>query len=206
VSSEVDICNLSLSHLGDDATVSSINPPEGSAQAEHCRRFYPIARRAMIAMHPWNMSTRRQALAEVADDPPDSWEYAYAVPNDCIKVFAVLAEGSLDDTAGKPYVIEGNSAGVKRLYTNTQNATLRYAVDVTDTSRFDILFELALSRLLASFLAGPIIKGTEGAKIAAAHRDFFDKKELPDAKAADANQHGGDAYTDAVPAPIAARA
>ena len=64
MASEVDICNLALSHLGDNATVASIDPPEGSAQAEHCSRFYPIARDTLLEMHNWNFSTRRAVLAQ----------------------------------------------------------------------------------------------------------------------------------------------
>ncbi len=48
--SVVDLCNLALAYLGDDATVASIDPPEGSAQAEHCQRFYPIARDTLLQM------------------------------------------------------------------------------------------------------------------------------------------------------------
>ena len=44
MASDVDVCNLALAHLGDEATVASISPPEGSAQAGHCARFYPMAR------------------------------------------------------------------------------------------------------------------------------------------------------------------
>ena len=43
MATEVDICNLALAHLGDDATIATIKPPEGSAQAEKAARFYPIA-------------------------------------------------------------------------------------------------------------------------------------------------------------------
>ena len=56
MASVVDICNLALAHIGDDATVSSIDPPEGSAQAEHCKRFYAIARDTMLQMHNWNFA------------------------------------------------------------------------------------------------------------------------------------------------------
>ena len=35
MATEVDICNLALAHLGDNATIASLKPPEGSAQAEH---------------------------------------------------------------------------------------------------------------------------------------------------------------------------
>ena len=37
MSSVVDICNIALSRLGDRATVTSIDPPEGSAQALYKR-------------------------------------------------------------------------------------------------------------------------------------------------------------------------
>ena len=50
--SVVEICNLALSHLGDRATVVSIDPPEGSAQAEHCKTYWPLcdeARQTRIA-------------------------------------------------------------------------------------------------------------------------------------------------------------
>ena len=52
MASAVDICNLALSHLGDTATVASLDPPEGSAQAEHCARFYPVARDALVRGRP----------------------------------------------------------------------------------------------------------------------------------------------------------
>ena len=63
MASEVEICNLALSHLGDTATVASSDPPEGSAQAEHCARFYPIARDALLEMQNWKFATRRATLA-----------------------------------------------------------------------------------------------------------------------------------------------
>ena len=59
MASEVDICNLALSHLGDTATIASLDPPEGSAQAEHCARFYPIARDSLLEMHAWGFATSR---------------------------------------------------------------------------------------------------------------------------------------------------
>ena len=64
MASDVDICNLALSFLGDDANVSSISPPEGSQQSEHCARFYPIARDGLLQMHNWNWASRRVALSQ----------------------------------------------------------------------------------------------------------------------------------------------
>jgi hypothetical protein len=48
MSSVIDICNLALSHIGQAADVSSIDPPENSIEAEYCARFYPMARDTLL--------------------------------------------------------------------------------------------------------------------------------------------------------------
>ena len=37
MASEIDICNLALSHLGDTATIASLDPPEGSVAGDKPR-------------------------------------------------------------------------------------------------------------------------------------------------------------------------
>ena len=187
MASEVDICNLALGHLGDNATVSSINPPEGSAQAEHCARFYPIARDALLEMAYWNFAMRRVALAQLTMDWPE-WKYAYALPSDVLNIVSVLPKDSADDystrfvptdtpywshnyspviAAGRyapqPFTIETQADGSSVLFTNSENAVLRYSAFVRDTTQFSPLFVLTLSHYLASYLAGPILKGDVGA-------------------------------------------
>ena len=63
MATEVDICNLALAHLGDDATIASLSPPEGSAQAEKAARFYPIARNTLLEMHTWNFASKAWKLS-----------------------------------------------------------------------------------------------------------------------------------------------
>ena len=152
MTSEVDICNLALSHLGDEATVASISPPEGSAQSAHCARYYPIARDTVLEAHPWSFSTKRVALA-LTGTPPDSWAYSYAVPADCLRPFAVLAPGATNDDT-QDYIREGDY-----IYTNTASAILRYGVSVSDTTKYTPAVMTAISWLLASYLNGPITKG-----------------------------------------------
>ena len=97
MASDVDIANLMLSHIGDDATVSELDPPEGSAQAEHCATFYPIARDSLLEMHNWNFATRRIALAPVTLPTGAGWLYAYAAPANFIQVFAVIPSDTPSD-------------------------------------------------------------------------------------------------------------
>ena len=179
MASDVEICNLALSHLGDTANVTSIDPPEGSAQAEHCSRFYPIARGMLLEAHDWSWATRRASLTPlVATIAP--WAYAYGKPNLMIKAIAVLDPEASDDYtipaafeteqayaplayAPQPFAIETLPTGDEVILTNQANAVLRYIVSVTDTAKFPPLAVMALSWLVASMLAGPIIKGEKGA-------------------------------------------
>ena len=179
MASVIEICNLALSHLGDTATVASINPPEGSAQAEHCARFYPAARGMLIEAHDWSWATRRISLTPlVATIAP--WAYAYGKPNLMIRALAVLDPEASDDYtipaafeteqayaplayAPQPFAIETLPTGDEVILTNQANAVLRYIVSVTDTAKFPPLAVMALSWLVASMLAGPIIKGEKGA-------------------------------------------
>ncbi len=209
--SVVDICNLALAHLGDDANVASIDPPEGSAQAEHCARFYPIARDTLLQMHNWNFASKRVTLAAVTM-PYHQWKYSYAAPADMMVAVAVLPPEAENDYATKftpsdyPYwnanytpivaagqyvpqrfSVETDTAGNKVIYTDQDGALLRYQALVSDPTKFDPLFTLALSWHLASMLAGPVIKGEEGAAEAKRCTQMA-LMYLGQARASDANQ------------------
>lgn len=186
MASVIDIANLALARLGDDATLSSIDPPEGSAQAEHCARFYPLARDTLLGWPDanWNFATKRVALAQV-DMAWSTWDFAYTVPNNMLRAISVLAPDAPDDYSTpyalpysaqgeqysigyqpQPFVIEVDGSDRQVIYTNQENATLRYISRVTDPTRFPPTFIDALVWLLASYLAGPMLKGDSGAAAA----------------------------------------
>lgn len=187
MATEVDICNLALAHLGNAATVASINPPEGSAEADHCARFYPLARDTLLEMHAWGFALKRVALAQVANAASE-WLYAYAAPNDAVNLLEVLPPDATDDinaqvpfpsdsyglsaiqvynpvTIGyttQPYSSEIDANGNQIILTNQEQAVLRYTALITDTSLFSPLFTMTLSWHLAAMLAGPVLKGESG--------------------------------------------
>lgn len=182
MASDVDICNLGLGHLGDEATVASLYPPEGSAQADHCARFYPIARDSLLEMHTWGFATTRIKLALLSSGWPE-WDYAYAQPNDALNIISVLPPDAADDYSvtlrgypggpvpyspggsyiPQPFSCETDDQGNQLVYTDQANAVLRYTKRVTDPTKFPPLFITTLSWHLASMLAGPVIKGDAGA-------------------------------------------
>jgi len=183
MASEVEICNIALSHLGDSATVSSIDPPEGSAQAEHCKTFYPIARDALLELYDWKFASRRSTMAAIATHTT-AWDYVYAPPADMLKARDLIPDDTTDDNIISyvstsayatevyrrtsevvvPYDMETLSNGDEVIMTDLLDAIVRYTVRITDSTKFTPLFVLSLSHYLASLLAGPIIKGEPGAQ------------------------------------------
>lgn len=221
MASEVDICNIALGHLGDEAEISAISPPDGSAQASHCARIYPMARDELLEMHNWRFAVKRAALAVVTNaDQPQEWAFTYAYPNSCIRVIAVRPENEtttsnaglifdqqefLTKPQSIPFAIETLTDGTQVIYTNQENATVHYVALVTDTAKFSPLFRAALSRLMAVYLAGPIVKGKTGMEVAKAQLELFEKIAAPRAKASDANARRDVSYENFTPSSLAAR-
>lgn len=188
--SVVDISNLGLSRIGDEATVTSIDPPEGSAQAEHCARFYPIARDTLLELHDWRFAKKRTLLALSANSDLFEWAYAYALPANMLRALKVLPEtaDAQNDTEDFDQMVDADDTQI--ILTNCEEASLIYTTRVTDTTRFSPLFVDALGWLLASYLAGPVIKGDAGkaeSKTCLAHFNLA----LALAKSSDSNQRKG---------------
>lgn len=198
MASKIDIWNLALSHIGHKANVA--DPDEATAEANHCRRFYPMALNVALERYAWSFATLRVALAEVTN-PVDHWGYAYALPNLCIKPRAVLLPESNDDSKEQPYAVESDSDGNGILYTNVEDAVLKYTTLITDTNRFSPFFVMALSYDLASMLAGPIPKDTKTKKAMLDAAIYYAGL----AEAADANANHDTSYRDFIPSHLAAR-
>lgn len=221
MASEVDIANIALSHLGARAQVSAISPPDGSVEAGYCARFYPLARREVLEAMNFSFSKTRVQLAEVTNDST-VWSYAYAMPSDCITPLRVLRlefaqqimllwpigyrytdgdwqriEDSFSERGSAAFEVEGQV-----LRTNEPEAVLLYKRDVTDTTKLSPLATSAIGMVLAGYLAGPIIKGLDGAKVGAQWRE---QGFMMAAKAAASNANGSAEHSDHVPEFIAAR-
>jgi len=179
MASEVDICNMALSNLGDSASVSSISPPEGSVQAENCSIFYPQARDSLLEMHSWNFATKRVRPSAITESgefaDSTTWDYAYPLPADCLTVISVMDESMNDDYSDptstlnyipRQYQIEISGDGSKIIRTDIENMELRYVACIKNTALYSHLFISALSWHLTALLAGPILKGETGRKAA----------------------------------------
>jgi hypothetical protein len=145
------------------------------------------------------------ALTSV-DHELEEWDYAYALPADVLSVTSVQGAENADDytfrygtpldtypgsVVGRytpqPYAIEQDSDGNRVLYTDVENAVIRYTAKITDSAHFPSLFKVALSWHLAGMLAGPIVKGDQGAAEAKRCQTMM-QQFLGRAETSDANQ------------------
>jgi hypothetical protein len=188
MASDVGICNMALSHIGDAGLITAISPPDGSVQAALCSRFYAHSVRTAIEARDWSFALRRVALADLAN-PTGPWLYRYALPESCARVSKILPpEASTREEATHAFTLETSASGAVTILTDVPQASALYVRYITDTAKFTEHFTGAVTWMLASLLAGPLIKGKAGAQVGEASYSRY-LATLSVAAALDASQH-----------------
>ena len=173
MASEVEICNLALSNI----RAGSINSlDESSLQAQVCKLKYPILRDRCLREIPWQFNRKIRALASVTTDI-FQWSYSYSYPVDCLKIHRLVGQyeelpiGSndvvsrlLDSRVRSPTDLRRqipyevfNFDDNKLIGSNQPDLRIDFAAKVTDPNLFSDDFIMALSHLLASEVAIPIV-------------------------------------------------
>ena len=204
---DVDICNAALVKIGKPAAITSLT--DGSVAANTCAAVYSISLNTLLAEHQWSFATVT-ALLSLLDNPNSLWGYCYQTPGDLVTPLAVFeydARGDVMGNAGsalplmaasyqsnllvglanvtqQDYSLESDAAGNAVIYSNQPNAMLKYVRFITSAASLPPMFVQAFACMLASQLAGAMLKGDVGVvameKILQAY-DFW----LAKAKAAD---------------------
>lgn len=208
-----EVCNVALTSIGAKARIANLQTDQ-SEEGSRCRRFYPVARKMLLQRCSWSFATRRTELAAVTDARTEEWAYAYGIPDNSVRVFAVLPPNAGDDvsvhgasgaisrsttglyTAGdivtgytpQKFTVEQTADGHQVIYTNVENAVARYNVLVTDVTQYSPQFLHALSMQIAALLAGTTIRSEDGTFIAQALTGQVERS-LGEAKMTDAVQH-----------------
>jgi len=153
VSSEVQICNLALSRIGDGTTIQSRT--EESAQAIACNLVYDKARDSLLRDIDPGFARRVTTLA-LTGTAPDYWTYSYAMPTDALAIRFIYSEAyqrfSRDEQA---YEVASNASG-QPIWTDIQFARAAYTASISDTIFFDEAFTDALILRVAADIAMPI--------------------------------------------------
>lgn len=181
---EIDLCNLALSSLGDSMITSFT---EGTQRAQLCALHYPIARDSCLAWGAWKFARARAVLPRLAEAPAFGYSYAYQLPANpyCLHVLALVEPvlgptisqifGGSEDLEETPWTVEGRA-----LLTDATACNILYVKRVEDTGAFAPDFTFCLIDILASQLAYAIT----GSHTAAQARQQAALAKLSEARAA----------------------
>lgn len=157
MATQVDIVNLALSALGSGATVKSINPSDGTAEALQAAKWYPMALRRVIEDHEWSFLTTVEEPAQYEGDYKETrgFTYAFAMPSNVARIIKVGKRGDVNNEVDyRLEVLEGTETPV--ILTDEEYPVIKY-VQYSDTpTLFPSYFIEPLVMLLASYLVGPL--------------------------------------------------
>lgn len=203
----LEVSNMALSYVGKGTRVFSLDVAvDQSAEAALCAQFYPIAFKDAQERHNWAFSTRTAALvAMTKDELRTDWAFAYMLPGDMSSPIEVMRPGFVNtaeevppwlldpsiaqsSTASPPpFAVEKNEAGERVLYTDVENANLRYSVKLNSQTTVPNNFKIAVASKLAAQIVGSIVQGEAGME---AMRRFegMARLTIEEAAATDANK------------------
>lgn len=125
MTNQIDICNRSLLAVGARTQVGSINPSDGSVEANSLSVLWTPTFESLGRAAHWNCLTRQITLtllyaAQGTPEnpsgssypvPPTPWLYAYAYPSDCLDVRFIVPSLPVNEAGTTPPTTINNAAG-----------------------------------------------------------------------------------------------
>jgi len=150
--SDIDVCNLALSHLKERSITSLTNPTNPAAVA--CAKWYDHARRTALRKAIWKFAKKRTELAQSATTPAFGWSYQYPLPTDFIRLCSVNDQNENTEIT-KDYDLEDGNI----LFNGELGTALPivYIFDQTNVAKMDPLFIGVFAVELAIAMAFDIV-------------------------------------------------
>ncbi len=142
--SEIELCNLALSAIGQDNIVTLSPPQPDGPSAEQCVLHYAKQRDTVLRSHWWNAATKRVTLALISGSPIFGYTFAYQLPTDYIRLCDVNEDGLLTFRLTR-YRVEG-----RQILTHDSTGNAIYVHRLTNVSQMDEGLKDAIVALLAA--------------------------------------------------------
>jgi len=177
MASVVNMCNSALNLLG-ASTISALT--DDTKNARLCNQRYEPVRNRVFRSHAWNCLHKRVQLAQNSTAPVVEYDFAYALPSDCLRVLKIH-NGTTDSIATNlDYKIEG-----RNIVTDIDTIFLIYIALDTDPNNYDTYLRESISHQLAADLCYAI---TNNATLANQYMSRADER-LREARFIDATEN-----------------
>ena len=144
----ITLCSKALIKIGAKSITSF---EEDTAEAEVANQLYEPTLQNLLASYPWRFALTQKTLAQLTEKPISDYQYAYQLPNDCVRV---LSAGQNVKSSGLNYKIVG-----QKLYTNSEAVVLNY-IRRPEENTFPAFFTDALIGKLAAEFCLPLTEST----------------------------------------------
>lgn len=155
MASKTQIGNLALTCMGVSKPVANIDT-ENSLEARTLKQHFDTQRDFVLRDFPWPFASAYATLGLVAgsSDAPANNEYtfAYRYPSDCLFARRLTLPGGRLSTIKIPFQVGRDSQG-RLIYTDQEDAELKYTVAITEATEFDPLFVSMFAWRLAAICA-----------------------------------------------------
>ena len=138
---EVSVINDALALLG-AGTISSRT--ENTEAARVANRIFDTNRDAVLRAHPWNFAIKRASLANTGTTPTFTYDYAFTIPSDCLRVLGVTEDIDGTETDDVPHKIEQGE-----ILCDESSIYVMYIFREDNPENWDAKFAEALSAKLA---------------------------------------------------------
>lgn len=132
-----------------------------------CRRCYDSVRDRLLQSYSWVFARKTETPALLSESVP-GWQYTYVLPDDCLKVIAVIGKDrradwnmerdcrNISDFSDMVELTEYETAGNK-LYANRDVVYIRYTARIEDSTKWAAIFTEALVVLMAIEIACNVV-------------------------------------------------
>lgn len=158
--SEVDICNLALSHLK-QKPIRQIDPATTDVE-EKCALHYHQIRQETLRMHPWNFALARAVLNPDATAPAFGFTHRFLLPTGCLRYigrYDDLGNRILNNDLSDDYEIEGRYLLLNG--EDNESINIRYVDDFQTVIKMDALFR-GLFAINMAIILSPNFSSSEG--------------------------------------------
>ena len=183
------IWNQALGHVGVRSSVQS--QTEATREAQHLAAIWGLSMEAELEAFDWNFLTAYRSLSALSEDAPDSWEYVYQYPSDCLR-FRHVEGITRADAEPIPYEIGNGTGGSRVIFTDEESAVGVYSKNIFDPNLWSARFCIGLAWKLAVSLAMTEI----GAPRDSTEMERIYMVEMDRAKTQSANEEQRDGYRD----------
>ncbi len=157
MASSTGIVNVALRRLG-VARLTSLDT-DTTKNAVAARDLYDYLRRDLLKSHTWNFALTRAKLARLSATPVFDYQYAYALPDDFLRLVSVHPATTDESTVEyRLETIEVSGSKRRALMCFAEDVYVRHIFDLEDVNQMPPDFHNLLAFVLTRDLAGALNK------------------------------------------------